>query len=129
MMISEPGYAREALRLDQRLLRKVNQTQRIYSRPLSSPSTEIRFNGTVVPGRNHFTLCGTSDRFITLQYTAEVWTRIGRYQLTVQGLSLFMNSVPTCKRHFTPTLSLTSVNETLLREQVPGKTYIYGLHR
>ena len=75
MMISEPGYAREALRLDQRLLRKVNQVQRIYSRPLSSPSTGMRFidiNGTVVPGPNHFSLCGTSD----LRAAADIQTRI-----------------------------------------------------
>ena len=82
MMISRPGYAHsEALRLDQRLLRKMNQMQRVYSRPLSSPSIEMRFvdiNGTVVPGPNHLsTLCGTSDRFITLRATADVWTRIG----------------------------------------------------
>ena len=49
--------------------------------------------------------------------------------VNVQGLSLFMNDVPTCKRHITPNLSPTSVSEKLLREQVPGKTCIYGLHR
>ena len=74
MMVSRPGYAHEALRFDQRLLRKVNQVQRIYSRALSSPSTEMRFvdiNGTVVPRMNHFSLRGTSDRFITLPATVE----------------------------------------------------------
>ena len=82
LMISRPGYAHVALRLDQRLLCNVNQMQRIYSCCLSSPSTEMRFvdvNGTMVPapGPNHFTLCGTSDRFITLRITADVWMRIG----------------------------------------------------
>ena len=80
MMISRPGYAHEALRFDQRLLRRVDQVQRIYSHLLSSPSTEMHLvdiYGTVVPGPNHFSLCGTCDRFITLRVTADVRTRIG----------------------------------------------------
>ena len=80
MMISRPGYAHEALRFGQRLLRKVDQVQRIYSHPLSSPLTEMRFvniDGTVVPGPNRFSLRGMSDRSITLRTTAHIWTRIG----------------------------------------------------
>ena len=43
--------------------------------------------------------------------------------MTVQGLSLRTNGILTCKRHFTPTSSLTSVIDKPLREQVPGKIF------
>ena len=133
MMISRPGYAHEVLRLEP-----------TFAPQGESDAKNLLTSSILTVNRDAFRryqwncgswteLFGTSDRFITLRRaTADVWTRIGRYQLTVQSLSPCTSGILTCKRHSTPTPSLTSGIDKVLREQVPGRPllcYIYGVHR